>query len=66
MIAIENMSDEQLNEVGAQLAGVLGLKKDREHKDRWQLNGWGNKTNKGLALSLKEMIRKLENGEKIV
>lgn len=64
MIAIENMTDEQLNHAGKLIAARLGLKRSKNHKDRWQLfEGWGDKTNKGLVLSLKEMIRRFEMGE---
>jgi hypothetical protein len=64
--AIENMTDEQLDLVGQQLAEILGLQCSETNKNRWQLwGGWGDKTNKGLALSIKEIIRRIENGQKI-
>lgn len=63
---IEEMTDEQLDKMGGMIARRLGLTKSREHKDRWQLfHGWGDKTNKGLILTIKEMIRRFEDGEEI-
>lgn len=55
-------SIEEMNQIGATLAERLGLKHDREHRDRWQ-TGWGSKTNYGLALTVIEMARRIQEGE---
>jgi hypothetical protein len=37
--------------IGAKLAELLRLKRDPDHRDRWQTS-WGSKTNAGLARSV--------------
>ena len=41
--------------VGAKLAEMLKLRKDPEHRDRWQTT-WGTKTNAGLARSVFRLL----------
>jgi hypothetical protein len=59
------MEDEKyLSEQGEKLAQILGLKRDREHKDRY-VTSWGNKTALGLSRQIMTFAHLLENGEKI-
>lgn len=46
--------ESRLVELGATLAENLKLRRDKEHRDRWQ-TGWGTKTNLGLALTVRRM-----------
>jgi hypothetical protein len=59
---MKTLTPEEMDAAGAKLAEALELKKDREHKDRWR-TGWGTKTNTGLYLTLREMIRRIDNKE---
>ena len=47
--------DEWAEAVGAALAEVLKLKRDPDHRDRWQTT-WGSKTSAGLARSVLEIL----------
>ncbi len=40
--------DARAGAIGARLAEMLNLKRDREYPDRWK-TAWGTKTNAGLA-----------------
>lgn len=44
----EGVNDDLAEKIGAEIANELMLKHDKEHADRWTLNG-GTFTNKGLA-----------------
>lgn len=43
--------DVEADHIGAMFAVALNLKRDREHRDRWQTD-WGTKTNIGLARTI--------------
>lgn len=58
----KSYTPEEMDKVGATLADRLNLRKDTEHKDRWK-TGWGTKTNTGLFLTLREMVRRIDAGE---
>lgn len=55
-------TDEELDVIGKRLAKALKLGRDKDHRDRWATE-WGSKTNKGLVLTLIEMVNRIENGE---
>lgn len=42
------------SEKGNKIARVLGLKRDREHRDRWATE-WGSKTDVGLLLTVRRL-----------
>lgn len=46
--AVRDYSRPEADAMGRVLAETLKLKRDPEHKDRWQTT-WGSKTNAGLA-----------------
>jgi len=49
-------SDDALAErIGREISSALKLRKDPEHKDRWQTE-WGTKTNIGIARVVASMI----------
>lgn len=48
--------DERADKLGAKLAEMLHLRRDSEHKDRWQTT-WGSKTNAGLARSILRVLQ---------
>lgn len=43
--------DRTASEIGEKLAAFLRLRRDSEHRDRWQTS-YGSKTDKGLARAL--------------
>lgn len=47
--------DVEADRIGAMFATALNLKRDREHRDRWQTD-WGTKTNIGLARTIAAML----------
>ena len=53
------MTDAQMCQAGFELGKSLGLKRDKEHKDRW-VTDWGTKTNIGLFVMLKNEIERIE------
>jgi hypothetical protein len=52
--------DARDEKIGAKLAEVLQLRRDKDRPDRWQTT-WGSKTNKGLARTVQCIIE--EGGE---
>lgn len=55
------MDEKQLNLLGDRLAKALKMKRDPEHRDRWQ-TAWGTKTGTGLVLMLKRAMAEIESG----
>lgn len=55
MKQIPDLTEAQEAERGALLARVLKLKRDREHKDRWQTD-WGTKTDLGLFRTVERIV----------
>ncbi len=51
----ETLTEEQMTEIGGQLASDLSLKRDREHKDRF-VTAWGTKTALGLYRTIYAMM----------
>lgn len=59
------MIDEKyLSEQGEILAQILGLKRSKEHKDRY-VTSWGNKTGLGLARQIIAFADLLNKEEKL-
>lgn len=58
------MNKEKMDAIGASLAKDLHLKRDKEHRDRWQ-TGWGTKTNTGLYLTINRMIQEANAGDSL-
>jgi hypothetical protein len=54
-------TEEELQKIGARLAAALGLKRDKEHKDRWH-TAFGTKTGLGLILTLHRICDEIEDG----
>ncbi len=52
---MQTLTEQQEAERGALLAHVLKLRKDSEHKDRWQTT-WGTKTDLGLFRTVKRIV----------
>jgi hypothetical protein len=50
------LTDAQLARLGSDIANALGLRRDREHPDRW-VTGWGSKTSLGLAITLRHLLQ---------
>lgn len=50
------LTDEQAEAIGRAIAKDFGLKRSREHSDRW-LTESGTFTNKGIALRALRMIK---------
>ena len=61
---MKNYTIEEQDKIGKEIAKIFMMKKDREHKDRFQMS-WGNKTAFGLVETLKRIAEMLENGEEI-
>jgi len=55
------ITESEMDRAGGELAKALGLKKSKLFKDRW-VTTWGDKTNKGLYLTLREMMDRIERG----
>lgn len=54
---LQSLSEETAEKLGAEIAGIFKLRRDSEHKDRWQTT-WGSKTNKGIARSVVALVEK--------
>ena len=48
MIIPDSLTNEQAEKIGAEIAQDFGLKRSKEHSDRWQTEN-GTFTNKGIA-----------------
>ena len=55
---------EEQDKIGKEIAKIFMMKKDKEHKDRYQMS-WGSKTAFGLVETLKRIAEMLESGETI-
>ena len=64
VITVKTYTPEEMDAIGKRLAMELGLRHDSEHEGRW-CTGWGSKTNTGLFLTLREMMRRIDAGESI-
>jgi hypothetical protein len=56
---VSAMTEAQEIAAGRSLAYGLKLRRDKEHRDRWQTN-WGSKTDLGLWRTVQRMIHDIE------
>ena len=61
-IAPNEFSDEQAAILGRRLATIFCMKRDLEHRDRWQMS-LGNKTNLGLFRTFERIAADIANGK---
>lgn len=54
-------TDQDKDRIGGQLAALLQLRRDREHKDRYQTT-WGTKTNIGVFEVIRRIGKAIEAG----
>lgn len=55
-------TEEQLQQIGKQLAMALYLKQAKGYKDRW-VTEWGTKTGLGLIRTLDRCIQEIKKGK---
>lgn len=56
------LTEAQEADFGLRIATILKLRRDHEHKDRWQTT-WGTKTNLGLFRSFVRIVDEIQTGE---
>ena len=61
---MKNYTIEQQDKIGKEIAKIFLMKRDKEHKDRYQMS-WGSKTAFGLVETLRRIAEMLETGEEI-
>lgn len=61
---METLTEEEQIAYGELFAKLLKMKKNKEHKDRWD-TAWGTKTNLGLYRTIKRLVEDAENKKEI-
>lgn len=49
---------------GAEIARLFRMRRDPEHKDRWQTT-WGNKTDLGIYNTVLRVAQMIQDGEEV-
>ena len=55
---------EEQDKIGMTIATILQLRRDREHKTRWQTT-WGSKTNIGIYNTIMGISEQIARGESL-
>jgi len=58
------VEEKELEAIGKEIAKIFMMKKDKEHKDRYQMT-WGNKTAIGLVYTLLRIAEDIMNQKEI-
>lgn len=58
---VTEYTDTDKDRIGQQIAALLDLKRDREHRDRYATT-WGTKTNQGIFEVIRRIGRAIEAG----
>lgn len=61
---METLTEEEQIAYGELFAKLLKMKKNKEHKDRWD-TAWGTKTSLGLYRTIKRLVEDAENKKEI-